>query len=707
MRHALFTLTLFLLSSAAFCQNTDSMARLQSLYQSGKYDEAIGIARDLLAAQPGGSEMLYTLACLYSLTDQPDSACAALGRSIQNGWTDYLFFGFDSDLDKIRNLPRYSELMSEARQAALKQNREKALDVTEGQWTTLTLKGESELPRVDMAMSYDNRELRIKATVHDAHFKDGDRSWRYGDGFIINFAAPETFDSVYTDRFHAFGFSLEKGKTTAVLVNRDGTYILNTDETMLPQITVDMAQHQADYEITIPWAKVYPFHPLLDSLAGINVKYTSQADDGSQKSLIYVPSFMFDTEQSSLRRFVPLRFHPAANSPLFLTGRFKTRLISGSTAEAKLVIWSPADAHVTLSATLKDSADRAVSSARFAADLKPGRNTIERSINVPVADQSCRCVFALGDSLICEERIYRYDSQALLLHERSFSGPNAANENAATINSRDALRFRLGTLKSEIAAFSPRSRLVSIQKDIEDLNRLADLYQAKRSVYAQGGYLLSAFRSPADSTLQPFSIVLPEGFDPEKTYPLLVALHGSGVDEVSFAQSAGQSPNWKDYIVLAPRGRSLSGWYLGQDERDLVDLIALTKRMFHVDRTLCYGFSMGGYGVWRMTLLHPDLFDGAICVSGGTSAWVGNREQTDVRGHIAEGSKLKYLVIHGTEDRALPIADTDSLVSTLKDKGYDVTYIRVPGGGHGDFSTRDMVKEWLKDTFKDTSSRVH
>jgi len=108
---------------------------------------------------------------------------------------------------------------------------------------------------------------------------------------------------------------------------------------------------------------------------------------------------------------------------------------------------------------------------------------------------------------------------------------------------------------------------------------------------------------------------------------------------------------------------------------------------------------MGGYGVWRMSFLHPELFDAAICVSGPPGPWRGDPQQNDMRNHIGKGKNLKYLVIHGTNDHAVDIKDTDDFMEKLKTDGYDVEYIRVDGGGHGNFSVKEMVMKWLEGKF--------
>ena len=69
-----------------------------------------------------------------------------------------------------------------------------------------------------MGISYDKDFLLIKARVKDTHFKDGNRAWRYGDGFFINIAAPKNLTEAYTNRYYAYGFCLEKGKPISTLI---------------------------------------------------------------------------------------------------------------------------------------------------------------------------------------------------------------------------------------------------------------------------------------------------------------------------------------------------------------------------------------------------------------------------------------------------------------------------------------------------------
>ena len=43
-----------------------------------------------------------------------------------------------------------------------------------------------------------------------------------------------------------------------------------------------------------------------------------------------------------------------------------------------------------------------------------------------------------------------------------------------------------------------------------------------------------AFKSPSDGTYQPFRLIVPNGFDREKQYPLVIALHGAHGNEDTY-----------------------------------------------------------------------------------------------------------------------------------------------------------------------------
>jgi len=669
--------------------------RMYQEYRERKYDAAIALGREALELQPGDARTMYAVSFLYSLNGNVDSSLIWLEKTVQNGYVDYLHFELDADLDAIRSDPRYAEILAVARRIAAQQNREKALTIVEAEWTPIPMESIYELPEVEAALSFDHRAFKIRARVHDSHFKDGNRAWRYGDGFMINFVVPRDHDSVYSDRFHAYGVALESGTPIAALVNRDGEYFLWKRDEIAPQIEIDSATMTATYLVTIPWEYLYPFHPLLNERAGINIRYTSQSEDRSRKRVTYIENGHFDSERTKLRRFAPLTFVYSEDSPPAFTGDLKTRLVSGETLDVTFAAWSPDEQEMRASLSIKNGTGEEIWGGSCAELLQPGRNTRRKPVTLPEGTGMYKFVAVFQDSSRWEESFFKYDPGDIEEVWKLLDAPPSGDESLLETSSRDGVRYRLSLLESRITTFSGRSSLRAVEKDFEDLHSMVRDYESRQTIYADKGYLLSAFRSPVDSSLQPFSIVLPGEFDPEKRYDLHVGLHGSGVDEVGFIRNVTDEEQ-KDHITIAPRGRDLSGWWRGQDQKDAADLVSLVKEMFQIDRTLCFGFSMGGYGVWRMSFLHSELFDGAICIAG-TPSHPGPDPDDDMRRQIGKGKKLAYLVIHGTDDHAIDIKQTDEFVGMLEEAGYNVTYVRVPGGGHGNFDRGPTLEKWLKE----------
>ena len=66
--------------------------------------------------------------------------------------------------------------------------------------------------------------------------------------------------------------------------------------------------------------------------------------------------------------------------------------------------------------------------------------------------------------------------------------------------------------------------------DARELNTLSESLEAQRDPYVgrswRKGVMRRAYRSPVDGQLAEFAVYVPPDFDPGRTYPLIVALHG-------------------------------------------------------------------------------------------------------------------------------------------------------------------------------------
>jgi poly(3-hydroxybutyrate) depolymerase len=126
--------------------------------------------------------------------------------------------------------------------------------------------------------------------------------------------------------------------------------------------------------------------------------------------------------------------------------------------------------------------------------------------------------------------------------------------------------------------------------------------------------------------LQPYILVVPQGVGSRPR--LTLALHSGNS---TYTQYAVNNPNlYKEFgddrrsLVLTPFGRGPDTNYIGAGEADVIEALGDVQRHFDVDRSslAVTGYSMGGYGAWRLAVHWPDLF-GRLWTGEGLPAYQG------------------------------------------------------------------------------------
>jgi hypothetical protein len=169
--------------------------------------------------------------------------------------------------------------------------------------------------------------------------------------------------------------------------------------------------------------------------------------------------------------------------------------------------------------------------------------------------------------------------------------------------------------------FRPRSVSDTLSVLDKGLERAAQLKQGKSPWVTQKGQIVRGFRSALDGSVQPVRVTVPDDYDPGRPSPLDVAMHGrfTSLYEVETLNSWNGAE--VDYlpgtlqIDLFGRGKNTYHW---PGEADVFEAIAFAKRAYKVDveRMTLRGFSMGGAGVWHVSLHFPDLW-AAVEVGAG------------------------------------------------------------------------------------------
>jgi predicted peptidase len=218
-----------------------------------------------------------------------------------------------------------------------------------------------------------------------------------------------------------------------------------------------------------------------------------------------------------------------------------------------------------------------------------------------------------------------------------------------------------------------------------------------------------------------YRLMKPIDFDPAKSYPLIVSLHGGGGRGTDNVRNVR---NWNEYMaaeslrrkhpcfVLAPQ--SDASWndptsahgappdLTDQDiaalpeawrsrvrrrpERfgkapfgnlhlvlDLIDNKLSKEFKIDADRCYCLGHSMGGFGTFTAVYQHPNRFAAAIPTAGGFYPW---RDASQIK-------DVPIWTFHGSADNTIPADFTRVVFRKMQELGGNMKYTELLDVGHG------------------------
>jgi predicted peptidase len=171
---------------------------------------------------------------------------------------------------------------------------------------------------------------------------------------------------------------------------------------------------------------------------------------------------------------------------------------------------------------------------------------------------------------------------------------------------------------------------------------------------------------------------LPAGYKKEKqkTYPLLIFLHGAGErgDSLELVKMHGppslveSRPDFP-FITVSPQCPKGTWW----NTEDLQQMLGQLISKYRIDASRIYltGLSMGGFGTWSWASKYPGQFAAIAPVCGG--------------GDIQFAGELKNTPVwafHGEADPIVPVKRTVEMVEAINAKGGSAKMTIYPGVGH-------------------------
>ncbi len=613
---------------------------------------------------------------------------------------------------------------------------------------------------VEVAFTFDAKRFYAAVRVRDDRFEFPSRSWRYGDGLLLTLVEPGQEEG-RSERFSTYGFSRIKDEPSMVLLNRNGVYFPPASlRDVELAIEWDERAGTQVYEISIPFTHLDPFRPLIQGSWGINLTYADR-DQGDRDILQLYPDPRYDSERFGERQgevfdFVPqesdraevqavmsathyyddavksltlginnpgpagewtLRYN-LSSSKVNRNGLHKATFETGSSR----YVWDvedtgefPSGAYV-LSVGLIDPGG----ALRFTQDnnfFVLNRTELEdikaRFAQVAEGKPVAKAKPVTDEKDVAKEEAAARD-KAATKEEAAAKGEPVTKEEAVA----DALRFRnslpsieirfqwIEDFMSGVYSYADMDTLHQWYDDLEWL--MEQVEKGEPALILPGRIGRLAHRSGIDGTLQPYSVYVPDFISPEESLPLYVTLHGSGVDEQFTIRSTAQQiyagvfrGRMSRMIILAPQGRGLSDWYVGNAERDVLECIAHVQTLYKIDadRIILDGFSMGGYGAWRLGLRYPDMFK-AVVVRSGAVTPPSQIEGGNILDLMQAGVSNSYLIVHGDADDAVSVENARVAVNRLKALGIDHKYIEIKGGAHGGYEIWDEIFAWLRQKVK-------
>ena len=193
-------------------------------------------------------------------------------------------------------------------------------------------------------------------------------------------------------------------------------------------------------------------------------------------------------------------------------------------------------------------------------------------------------------------------------------------------------------------------------------------------------------------------IRVPDGYRPDRPWPLVYALHPSGMQAADWAARVEGLLGMRSsqYVIAAPNQYRQN--YIAADppftpeHPAILDAIARRVHVAH-DRVYVVGYSKGAYGAWFVSLYYPDRFAGAVALAGTFDVAVG--DDGFWKTLVTNVAQLPVLNIWGERDtltvRGLdgtPAGDFSTqnrrFEQWLSGMGLPITNIEVPGAGHHD-----------------------
>ena len=191
-----------------------------------------------------------------------------------------------------------------------------------------------------------------------------------------------------------------------------------------------------------------------------------------------------------------------------------------------------------------------------------------------------------------------------------------------------------------------------------------------------------------------YAVFVSSKVDNRTPAPLVIALHGLGVPPANIVGNLLDPAQKGGYIVAAPTGYTLQGWYgaqgqtsasntpanLGElSEKDVMNVLALMRRDFNVNpnRTYLLGQSMGGGGAVYLGVKHREIW-AALALSAPA---IPQRLQPAM---LEDIRTMPVILAHSDTDASVPTDRILPWLNEMRELQMPFEYVELHGLAHPD-----------------------
>jgi pimeloyl-ACP methyl ester carboxylesterase len=207
---------------------------------------------------------------------------------------------------------------------------------------------------------------------------------------------------------------------------------------------------------------------------------------------------------------------------------------------------------------------------------------------------------------------------------------------------------------------------------------------------------------------QPYAVWVPKDYDGRRPGPLFLSMHSLSVHHNQYR--GGTNATYRTYyeqfgdeldaVVVTPLARGPDGWYEDEGLIDTVEVWADALRRYRIDRDRVWvgGYSMGGYGTYRLSTIMPDSFASAVSIVGppGNGIWAypapptGGEDNPDFTYPQLENTlHVPLWVTQGAADELVPVTGIVRQTDRLAELEHEHRFAMHPTADHFSFAVQD------------------